>query len=206
MDLGSKRAVWDAWNASKGPRYPHEKVIQFVFRNFPPPLVSGARALDLGCGSGVHVSFLTELGFDVVAIDPSPIGLRNTATRSSGNHGSVELREALLSNFVVESESFDFVLSVGVFDAAGPEEAEKAVPRIVECLRPGGRALLIFAAEGDFRPEQHPEVALHAFSKSEVTELFADQSGVQCWIDRYITTYENARIEQVDWLVSLSKQ
>lgn len=30
--------IWNEWNSSSGPKYPHEKVIQFCFRNYPLPV------------------------------------------------------------------------------------------------------------------------------------------------------------------------
>src|SRR2546426_7636787 len=56
--------IWNTWNASGGPKYPHEKVIQYCFRNFPPEQRSSVRALDVGCGGGVHTAFLAAEGFN----------------------------------------------------------------------------------------------------------------------------------------------
>jgi 2-polyprenyl-3-methyl-5-hydroxy-6-metoxy-1,4-benzoquinol methylase len=74
----SERSMWNHWNESGGPKYPHEKVVQFCFRNYPPEIRKGIRALDLGCGSGVHTIFLVEEGFDVTGINLSEIAIKNT--------------------------------------------------------------------------------------------------------------------------------
>lgn len=206
MNPESATSVWDDWNASKGPRYPHGKVVQFVLRNFRPPLAPGTRALDLGCGSGVHVAFLADCGFEVTGVDGSAVGIANTAELVAGRDARVELHEAFLSTFEVEPASYDCLVSIGVLDAAGIEETGKAVPRILDCLRQGGKALLVFAAEGDFRLEQVADLGLHGYTRGEVETLFDVADQADCWIDQYITTYESDRIRQIDWLVTLTKK
>jgi len=60
---------WDKWNKIPGSKYPHEKVVQFCFRNFPLEKRSKTKVLDLGCGRGVHTEFLALEGFQVSACD-----------------------------------------------------------------------------------------------------------------------------------------
>lgn len=198
---GSSR--WDAWNESGGPQYPHEKVVQYVLRHFAVPLQENLHALDLGCGSGVHTKFLVDCGFKVLGIDGSRIGVENTATLLAEQRKAVRLEVALLSSFNVEPSTFDCVICVGVLDAAGYREAQSAVPRVIDGLKSGGRAIFVFAADGDFRISSVPELGLHGYTRDEVERLFGSQSGIMCNIDQYVTTYESDRIRQIDWLVTL---
>ncbi len=198
------RSKWDGWNGSGGPKYPHEKVVQFCFRNFPAAQRAGVRALDLGCGSGVHVAFLAREGFSVRGADISPVGIANTRQRLNGEGLTAELEVTGADEINLPAESLDLVLCVGVFDAAGREVAASAVNRLSKQLRPGWRGLFIFCSEADFRLADGNPLGLHGYTRAEVETLF--QSGfATVWLDRYVTTYRNGEIQQNDWLVTVQK-
>ena len=67
--MNQHREIWEKWNLSGGPKYPHEKVIQFCFRRYPRREDRELKALDLGCGGGVHSLFLAAEGFSVTGVD-----------------------------------------------------------------------------------------------------------------------------------------
>lgn len=195
---------WDAWNTQGGPKYPHEKVIQFCFRNFPPARRAGVRVLDLGCGSGVHTAFLAAEGFVVTGVDPSSTGIANARQRlaSLGLDATLRIQGAEALDF--PADSFDLVICVGVLDAAGPDNARAAVRKLSEILAPGARGMFLFASDRDFRVGvEHPfGLRIHGYSRAEVEDLFAG-SFIEVLVDRYITTYEGGRYEQNDWLVTI---
>ena len=70
-----KVRVWSEWVINLSPKYPHEKVIQFVFRNFPREKAASFKFLDLGCGNGVNSFFLHQEGYPVCGIDITPTGI-----------------------------------------------------------------------------------------------------------------------------------
>ena len=76
---------WENWNISGGPKYPHEKVVQFTFRNFPSDSRKNTKVLDLGCGSGVHAIFFAMEGFEVYGTDISEVGIKNTISKIKEN-------------------------------------------------------------------------------------------------------------------------
>jgi len=197
--------VWDVWNRGHTPRYPHEKVIQYCFRHFPQGSDrQGVKALDLGCGCGVHSVFLASEGFDVTAIDGSEVGVATTRQKldAAGLAALVRVESAAALDF--PPANFDLIISVGVFDAAGPAVARKAVERCRHVLRPRGRGLFLFASDGDYRVTGPNPLGLHGFTRQEVDEMFSYQF-TTVWMDRYITTYEGGRLEQNDWLITLER-
>ena len=195
--------VWDSWNASGGPKYPHEKVVQFCFRNYPPDRRRDVRVLDLGCGGGVHTVFLATEGFQVSATDISPVAIEHTcrglATRGLTAATRVEGADAI--DF--PARSFDLVICISVFDSTGPAVARASLARLQQVLAPGARGLFLFASDRDFRIQGPNPLGLHGYARAEVDALFA-AAFATVWIDRYITTYEGGQYEQNDWLVSIA--
>jgi cyclopropane fatty-acyl-phospholipid synthase-like methyltransferase len=196
--------VWDEWNRQGAPKYPHEKVIQFCFRNYPPAARKETRVLDLGCGSGVHTVFLASEGFDVTGIDISSVGVENARRKLDAKRLRAELRVEAADVLRFPPASFDLVVCVGVYDGTGPDIARASVNRLTEVLAEGARGLFLFASDRDFRVRGEQAGVLYGYTRSEVEEIFVGRFP-EVWIDRYITTHEGGRIEQNDWLVTVKK-
>jgi SAM-dependent methyltransferase len=202
----STRVRWDTWNASGGPRYPHAKIVQFTFRNFPHREDREAsQALDLGCGGGVHTVFLAAEGFHVSAIDISPVGIETTRSRlrDSGLQ-AVELRVGSIEEPPVVDEGYALVVSSGVLDSAGPRVSAAAIPRVARTMAAGGRGVFVFASDRDERLSGDNRWGLHGYTRAEVDSLFAG-AFAEVFVDRYITTYGGGRTEHNDWLVTVRR-
>ena len=197
-------SLWDEWNAEGGPRYPHEKMVQFTFRAFPPERRVGTRALDLGCGTGVHTIFLAENGFTVMGVDISPIGVDTTRRRLVEAGLTADLAVASIDTVDLPAWSVELVICSSVFDSTGPEVARRALSSLVLAMAPGARGAFMFAAEGDFRVLGDNPYGLHGYREDEVRNLFASGFS-EVLLDRTITTYGGGREEQRDWLVTVTR-
>jgi cyclopropane fatty-acyl-phospholipid synthase-like methyltransferase len=195
---------WDEWNAGGGPRFPHEKLIQFTFRSFKPDERRGLTVLDLGCGSGVHTAFLAAEGCRVTGCDVSPVGIENTRRRLAAAGLEADLFVADLATLSLGARRFRLVVSVGVLDCAGVAAARAALPVVFEAMEPGARGLFVFASDRDFRVVGPNPYGLHGYTRAEVEEVFA-QPWSERFLDRYITTYRGGETEQNDWLVTVTK-
>ena len=196
--------LWDGWNIAGGPRYPHEKMVQFTFRAFPPERRAGARALDLGCGTGVHSVFLAENGFSVVAVDISPVAVETTRRRLYEAGLTADLTVSSIDAIDVPAASLDLVICAGVLDSTGPEVARRALRLVARAMAPRARGAFLFAAEGDFRVLGENPYGLHGYREDEVLGLFADGFS-EVLVDRTLTTYGGGREEQRDWLVTVTR-
>ena len=70
------------------------------------------RILDLGSGDGTHLSFLSQLGFEVVGIEISDEGIKKTMERIKGNQFKINvLQRDIFLPLPFDSNFFDAVFS-----------------------------------------------------------------------------------------------
>jgi cyclopropane fatty-acyl-phospholipid synthase-like methyltransferase len=204
--IDSLKNVWETWHADcLGPRYPHEKVIQFSLRNFQNRVLrQDAKVLDVGCGAGADIVFFAQEGFDVYGIDIAPSGLSFTKTRLDGFclNANLKLESADVLEF--PNEYFDLIVSVGVYQYLPFEQVNRSISRISKILKQNGKGLFVFASDKDVRsPEpQQLNKGYHGYTRNEIKQIFEGKFA-KIEMDRYITTYENEKYEHNDWLVTV---
>ena len=198
----TKNSLWEDWNAGGGPKYPHEKVVQFCFRNFPKETRANVHALDLGCGGGVHTLFLATEGFQVTACDISENGVRNTLAGLHSRGLDAPVTVCPMEEIVYPPQSFDLVLCIAVLGAAGPAAAKAGLDRLPALCRPGAKGFFLFEANDDFHANGDDPLALHGYTRAEVEDLFLPRFP-QVWIDEHTSTYKNGALFQKDWLVTV---
>lgn len=121
----------------------------------------GARALDLGTGSGVGSVFAARRGYRVTAVDVNPEAIRCVRLNAllNGMEERIEARHGDLFA-PVAGESFDLILFNPPFfrgepssplDAAwrGTDVLERFAAGLSGALAPGGTALLLLSTDGD---------------------------------------------------------
>ena len=107
--------------------------------------VEGARALDLGCGSGFQSFALAELGYTLTAIDSSPALLAELEEHASGQ--PIQTIEADLLDLAEHmGEPVDLIVCMGdtLTHLGSFVDVERLFVTALEALTPGGRLLLTF--------------------------------------------------------------
>ena len=107
-------------------------LLRRLLRRFPPP--SGARLLDVGCGTGGNLELLAESG-DVVGVDPSAVAGEFCRAAWAGRFARGRVPE-----LPVADESCDVVAALDVLEHVHNDL--EALDDIHRVLRPGGRILL----------------------------------------------------------------
>jgi SAM-dependent methyltransferase len=105
------------------------------------------RALDLGCGSGIQTMALARLNYEVVAVDFSPMLLRELADRAGGLPiRTVEADLTQLRAAVDLGEGFDVIVCMGDTLTHLPtfQSVEHMLNESAAALRPGGAIVLEF--------------------------------------------------------------
>lgn len=101
------------------------------------------RALDLGCGEGADAIWLAERGWQVVAVDVSPVALQRAATAAD--------QQNLLDRIDFEQHDLSESFPEGTFDLISAQylhtpvrlEREPVLRRAADRLVPGGTLLIV---------------------------------------------------------------
>ena len=114
-----------------------------------PSLLSGGKALDIGAGDGRHAIFLAEHGFDVTALDTSPVGLEKI-------HHIAEKKSLHLQTEVVDvatwdfSKQYDAIVVAVTLQHLKEADALAVLQKMKEHTNPGGvNAIVLFTNNGD---------------------------------------------------------
>lgn len=118
------------------------------------------RALDLGCAGGRNTEFLAAAGFDVWALDSSPVMVEHTRERVAPVLGPDAARERVLLGRMDDLSmfadgSFDLVVAFGVYHNASTwDEWQRAISETARVMAPGGKLMVYhFTPETDFTGE-----------------------------------------------------
>lgn len=128
------------------------------------------RALDLGCGAGVHAVTLAQLGFSVVGVDFVPAALELARERARVAGVELELHQADVLTYKASS-GFNLVLDSGCLHHVPSREVSKYRARLDQWLLPGGDYLLVHFSKRnalDWRP-----LGPRRVPKRQIVELFA---------------------------------
>lgn len=111
--------------------------------------IGPGRALDLGCGDGKNARYLADHGWEVDAIEISPVAARLAQRRMRGAH-DFRLKVAHAADIVPPDGAYDAVLCYGLYHCLRDDELHQVHERASSALRPGG--LLVAAMLTDELP------------------------------------------------------
>ena len=123
-------------------------------------------ALDVACGRGQNTVYLASLGFEVIGIDASLVGLRHCQRVMERRGLKAGLIAADLEEFPLPHSHFDAVLVVRFLDRA-------LIPSLKDTLKPDG--LLIYATYNTNVLHRRPAMNKRfLLEPGELLDLFAD--------------------------------
>jgi ubiquinone/menaquinone biosynthesis C-methylase UbiE len=202
------------------PVYPNESVVRFLmqnYRNFNP---QGIKVLDLGVGGGRHTKLLCELSFCVFGIDISMIALKYTRKRIVKENLDAGLARATMDHLPFKENSFDAVISYGVFNYGNQKEMQKAIKEVYRILTPNGKAFVMLRSTDDYRfgkgeqlepntfnlnihdTNEHGTIQ-HFLGEKAVREYFSAFSNLE--FEKTETTFMQLQAVNSDWLITAEK-
>src|SRR5689334_16829300 len=129
-------------------------------------LLPPGRALDLACGAGRNSLYLASLGWQVTAVDSSPVAIRILRDRARGLDVDARVADLETGEFRIEPAGYDLICDFYYLQ-------RDLFPRIREGVRPGGTfagAIHLFDSSSD-APPRNPAFLLRP---QELRVAFAD--------------------------------
>ncbi|ROQ24465.1 methyltransferase family protein [Streptomyces sp. PanSC19] len=136
--------AWDVWGAARAGRKERNAAGAVTWFNWtqwpdhgPDEKVlgdlSGARVLDLGCGSGGNLAHLAALGAEAVGVDISPVQVAKARARRP----HLDVRQRTAEEFLT-ADTYEFEVVYSVFGAAWFTDPAVLLPLVHARLAPGG--------------------------------------------------------------------
>lgn len=133
-------------------------------------------ALDIGCGPGTNVRFLAQqglvaIGFDI-ALQPLLTGQRRLAERTPELVERASFVQADATRLPLTGAGADYILDVGCFHGAHPDERPAYVNGIIDNLRVGGY-YHIYAFDRTREMAANPDRKLLGVEENEIVERYS---------------------------------
>ncbi len=105
--------------------------------------IAPCRAIDLGCGTGANAVWLAQHGFDVTALDLSPLAIHRAEERAAaaGVHPRFLAADVLTPPDL--GEPFDFLFDRGCYHVVRRENAQGYLATLARITRPGTLGLVL---------------------------------------------------------------
>ncbi|MDZ7759123.1 MAG: methyltransferase domain-containing protein [Desulfovermiculus sp.] len=136
-------------------------------------LSPGARILDVGCGVGRDMLWLTNRGYSCTGLDSSP-ALAELARRHTG----LKVIEADFEAFDFQGMDMDALLLVGALVHVPHERFQLIFSRIHRALKPKGHVLLTMK-QGQGEQTRPDGRVFYLWSKADLMPIFED-CGLRC--------------------------
>lgn len=127
-------------------KYPPEDLVRFIFTHYKHVDRTQIKVLELGCGPGANLWFLSREGFQTSGIDCSPtaIEIAQKFVLAEVKNASLDLKIGDFAHLPWDANAFDCVVDIFAIYANPLEVIERTLKEIERVLKPGGRGFAKF--------------------------------------------------------------
>lgn len=143
MDKQNQSLSWDpvwekVFSENSWGKYAGESLIQFVARNFYKLNRTEIKILEVGCGPGANIWYLSREGFDAYGIDGSTKAIELAEKRLKNEGLIAHLTVGDIVSLSYPDNFFDAVLDVECLYANDYDNSRKILAEIKRVLKPHG--------------------------------------------------------------------
>lgn len=115
-------------------------------------IIEPCNALDMGCSSGRNAVYLSQLGFNITAIDTNPSAidmLKSIITEEKMNNIKAQVYDINNANL---SEDYGFISCTVTLMFTDPARIDAIISDMHKCTQPGGYNLIVCAMNTEENP------------------------------------------------------
>jgi SAM-dependent methyltransferase len=140
IKLKSWDPIWDeVFSGQEWGKYPSENLIQFIARNFYKAKRDDIRILEVGCGTGANLWYISREGFQAYGVDGSAVAISQANERMKNENLSVTLQVADIVNLPFENNFFDAVIDNECIYSNNNENSQLIYNEIHRVLKPNAK-------------------------------------------------------------------
>jgi 2-polyprenyl-3-methyl-5-hydroxy-6-metoxy-1,4-benzoquinol methylase len=129
------------------------------------------RALELGCGTGTNSIWLAQQGFEVTAVDISPLALEQARLKANSAGVRIHFLEADVLNPPHLGEPYPFFFDRGCYHVVRRIDVDKFLPTLEHICQPGTIGLVL-TGNAKEKHEPGPPVVSEQEIRQELGRLF----------------------------------
>jgi SAM-dependent methyltransferase len=150
---------WDSMYREGTPSWETGRPAAELIRVLNEGRIPRGEALEIGCGTGADAVCLAKHGFDVTAVDSSPMALERARTRARLENASVIFVLDDVFGFIKHAGPFDFVYDAGFYHYQRQVDLDRYLDLLWRATRPGSYYLGLVGSTGEEAEGGPPQVS-----------------------------------------------
>ncbi len=139
--MSNIKKIWERnYKNKRFNKYPFDRVVSFIFRNFKNKNKKKIKILDLGCGGGNNSFFLAQEGFDLYAVDGSSESIKITRKRLNF-YDKKKIIKCNFSKLPFKKNFFDCIIDRQSLSCNSYKDIKKIVKEIYRVSKPNCRLI-----------------------------------------------------------------
>jgi SAM-dependent methyltransferase len=223
MAHSSWHPAWEQIFSSRSwGKYPPEELVAFVSHQFGNVADRGSvKLLELGCGPGANVWFMSREGYCVSGVDGSPTAIDQAQKRLAAEGLTADLRVADFVLLPFQNATFHGVIDVASIMHNRVSARKRIMNEVRRVLRPGGRFFSLSLGRGSWgdgsgdslEPGTYDDIregpakgvgTLHFLGESEIPDVCRGFASFT--YERKELTYRQMQQKMVYWILSAVSQ
>ncbi|MBN2473182.1 MAG: class I SAM-dependent methyltransferase [Pirellulales bacterium] len=140
---------WDALYRQGTPPWetghPAKELVRVLDQGLIPP----GRTLEVGCGTGADAVYLATLGFEVTAVDSSPLAMERARVRAEQQDVVARFVLADVFEFAATAGQFDLVYDAGFYHFIRRTDLSRFLDMLWRVTRPGSYYLALVGSSAE---------------------------------------------------------
>ena len=158
--------IWELFFSGEVGKYPSEHLIRFVANNFYKNDRRSTRILEVGCGPGANIWYISREGFDPYGIDGSPTAIKKAIKRLGDENLIADFKVGDINKLPYENNFFDAIIDNECIYSNTYYDSNLIMQEIKRVLKKDGLFFSRTFAEDTYIGENSKQIGYLAFEEA----------------------------------------